>query len=240
MQQLPGGLIQDLYDLYQSCYAGSNKEKFISDLSEKEWLLLLRDKTSGRVVGFSTQMIIRVVVENRLIRGIFSGDTILDPNYWGEQELVRTWCQFAGRMKARFSDAPLFWFLISKGYRTYLYLPFFFKEFFPRYERSTPNFEKQLIEAFANAKFPGRFNPMTGLIEPNGVRDYLKHEFDSALKKKNNLHVAYFIERNRSYSQGTELVCVAEIEADNMRGIAKKELEKGLNSVAPGGSRYEL
>ena len=100
------------------------------------------DARDGTVRGFSTQRVLAATVEGTRVRAIFSGDTVIDRAYWGEQELVRGWSRFAGAVRAEAPETPLFWFLISKGYRTYLYLPLFFARYFPRHDAPTPPFEQ--------------------------------------------------------------------------------------------------
>ncbi|MGH7774862.1 MAG: hypothetical protein ACREQA_21770 [Candidatus Binatia bacterium] len=226
-------IVEHLYRLYESCYEGTDPVRFRADLEEKHWVILLRDVETQMVAGFSTQILMDVEVNQQPIRSLFSGDTVIYPNYWGSQELVRGWCRLAGQLKARCGDRPLYWFLISKGYRTYLYLPYFFHEFYPRYDRPTPLFEQRLIRALATAKYPKEFNPQTGLIEHPRSHDRLKWELDSTQKRQHNPHVAFFLQRNARYREGTELVCVAEISAENMRSIARREIEAAVQTSEP-------
>lgn len=223
-------LVEQLYGLYESCYDHADPVRFRADLEEKHWAIVLRDVESRRVAGFSTQMVMDVEVDGRPVRALFSGDTIIHPDYWGSQKLVRAWCRLAGQLKARSGDRALYWFLISKGHRTYLYLPYFFYKFYPRHERPTPPFEQKLIRALATAKYPGEFNPELGLIEHAGPHDRLKRELDATARRRHNSHVAFFLERNPRYREGTELACVAEISVENMRFIARRELEAAIQT----------
>lgn len=223
--------VDQLYGLYQQCYDGAERSRFDADLGEKQWIILLREAAASVIVGFSTQMLIDVEVDGKPLRALFSGDTVIHPNYWGSQELVRAWCRLAGRLKARTLDRPLYWFLISKGYRTYLYLPYFFRHFYPRYDHANPVFIEQLICALGAVKYPGEFNPNTGLIEHQKYHDRLKRDLDGTARRLNNPHVEFFIRRNPNYQSGAELLCVAEISAENMRATARRELEIGLCSA---------
>jgi hypothetical protein len=220
-------LADRLYALYEEHYDGADPVQFRADLAEKQWVILLREAATGLVVGFSTQLLIDVDLDGQPVRALFTGDTIIHRDHWGSQELVRTWCRFAGQLKAQDEGRPLYWFLISKGYRTYLYLPLFFHEFYPRYDRSTPAFEQRLIQALGTLKYPREFDPRTGLITHPGRHDRLKAELDATPRRLSNPHVAFFVQRNARYREGAELVCVAEIRAENMRSIARRELERG-------------
>src|SRR5438046_5094218 len=211
-----------LFALYEMYYEGAERQRFFHDLDEKDRVILLID--GDGIVGFSTQ---KVFAFDR-VRVLFSGDTIIDPRHWGTQELVRAWCRFAGRTKAEASDLPLYWFLISKGHRTYMYLPLFFHRFHPSCDHEPDDFERDLMHRLGNAKFGDRYNPASGLIDERAPLDRLKPEIDSALDRTRNRHVAFFVDRNPHYADGVELLCLTEISADNMRSFARREMERGM------------
>jgi hypothetical protein len=230
VERLAADTVEQLYALHEQHYDGVDPQRFRRDLAEKHWIILLQD-SAGRPVGFSTQMLVEVCVGGYPVAALFSGDTIIRPDYWGSQELVRAWCRLAGQLKARCGARPLYWFLISKGHRTYLYLPLFFQEFYPRCDRPTPEFEAGLMRALGTEKYPDAFDPRTGLIQHRGMHDRLRPELDAAPQRVRNPHVAFFLERNPRYREGVELMCVAEISPENMRSLARRELEEGLRTA---------
>jgi hypothetical protein len=229
-QGLSGSQVERLSALYQEHYDGADPARFRADLAEKEWAILLRERETGLIVGFSTQMLIDATVQGRSVRALFSGDTIIHRAYWGSQELVRTWCRFAGQAKALDPVLPLYWFLISKGHRTYLYLPLFFETFSPRHDRETPPFEEQLLDTLSRARYGAAYNPETGLIRHADLHDRLKPDLDASPSRESNPHVRFFLQKNPAYAEGTELACVAEISPENMRSLARRELEAGLRA----------
>jgi hypothetical protein len=143
-----------LFALYSQHYSGARRDQFESDLAEKEVVILLRDRSSDQVRGFSTQMILRQRVGGQQVRALFSGDTIIAPSHWGDQELRRGWCHYAAAALIAEPGVPLYWFLMTKGYRTYLYLPVFFRDFFPHYGRETPPELQSMLDGFARQNDP--------------------------------------------------------------------------------------
>src|SRR5882672_8380445 len=153
-----------LFALYAQHYSGARRDQFEGDLAEKEVVILLRDRSSQEVRGFSTQMILRQRIGGQEVRALFSGDTIIAPSHWGDQELRRGWCRYAAAALTAEPGVPLYWFLMTKGYRTYLYLPVFFRDFFPHCDRETPRDLQTLLDAFARQKFGDAYDPHSGLI----------------------------------------------------------------------------
>ena len=133
-QNLSAARTAELYALYARYYGGTSPELFARDLAEKDHILLLEDE-HGRTRGFTTLKILPFSHEGQTGRALFSGDTIIDHRYWGEQTLPLAWCELAGRLKAQQPDTPLYWLLIVKGDRTYRYLNAFSKNYYPNRRR---------------------------------------------------------------------------------------------------------
>jgi hypothetical protein len=218
------------YELYAANYDAADRERFESDLREKDWVVVLEAASSGDIRGFSTQKVFRTSdPAGRPVRVVFSGDTIIDPQYWGEQELVRAWCRFAGQALAQAPDLPLYWLLISKGHRTYLYLPLFFERYFPRFDQNTPPYEARLLAAVARQRFGRYFDEDAGLLRFASSLGHLKPELAVIPPgRRDDPRVGFFLERNPGYAEGEELVCLARIGPSVMRGIAARSVKEGL------------
>lgn len=209
-----------MYEIFARHYDCVSAEHFLSDLAEKDCVLMLRNG-SGEICGFSTQQVLRISVAGKPIRAVFSGDTIVDQNYWGDQELGRCWCRYVSSEYAAEPDVPLYWFLISKGYRTYLYLPLFFEQFYPNCAEATPANQQRILDALAMAKFPNDYRPGTGLIEFSQSQGQLKpHLAEIPPRRLRDPNVKYFLRRNPYFASGHELACLAEISPSNMKHFA--------------------
>jgi hypothetical protein len=226
-------VVDEMFAVHARLYDGVSEREFRSDLAEKDWVLLLRDERDGEIRGFTTLMLLDIEVAGEPLRAVFSGDTAIEPRFWGRQALVQTWARFVGELRGEAAGRRVFWFLISKGYRTYLYLPLFFHAFYPRAGVATPPFERALIHALATQKYPGAFNPDTGVIEH--AHDRLKPSLAVVSDhRRQHPHVALFLERNPGYAEGHELVCIAEISPANMKGLARRMLLEGSGALAVG------
>lgn len=210
--------VDRMYTLMDAHFEDMEWERFKSDLLEKETVLLMRNPDGGLVEGFSTAMTIDTVVDDVPIRAVFSGDTIINKEFWGEKTLGILWLQHVFNIQKVSGDRRVFWFLVSMGYKTYRLMRLFFKNYWPRHSAQTPEFESHLIDHLGCLKFEENFNPANGVISFDGSREKLRcgvAEVDqSRLADKD---IAFFIKRNPGWNKGNELVCVAEICGDNLR-----------------------
>lgn len=206
-QQLSPEQLDDMYRLMADHYDGVSRAVFEQDLSGKDFVILLEDE---QVVGFSTQKLLQIGG----IRGVFSGDTIIRRDHWGSPLLSQT---FARHFFPYGEQEDFYWFLISKGYKTYKFLPTFFQEYYPALGKVTPQDMKQLMDDYASALYPDEYNPASGVIEYTHAKDRLKDELQQLSEKKHDPHYAFFIENNPGYLQGNDLVCLVRLHRDNLR-----------------------
>lgn len=225
-------MLAELYDLFCRHYDHVSFEKFKADFSKKDYVIVLRESEGNEIRGFSTQVLYDYVVDETPIKILFSGDTIIDRECWGEQALMKTWCSLAGAIKSQYPTTKLYWLLISKGYRTYLYLPLFYRSFYPRRGNDLLAFEQKIASTFAVEKFGSSFNPVSGIISFDSPQGQLRPELaDIPMHRQDDLDVRFFLERNPHYRAGDELVCVAELTVGNMKGAARRYFTEGMIEV---------
>lgn len=225
---LDEGAIASMFRLYRDYYDATDPDIFRADLNEKDYVVLLLDDV-GEVRGFSTLAILLFEFDGQAMRALFSGDTIIHHLYWGEQSLALAWCRLAGAIKAMAPTQPLYWFLISKGDRTYRYLPLFSKQFFPTRQAETPAHYKALMDFLAYQKFGGAYDAERGVVRFPSPRGHLRAEWTRENSADcNKPDVRYFLQKNPGYHQGDELVCLTELALDNLRSHARRAFAESL------------
>lgn len=220
--EVPPNEVDRLHELFARHYRHVDRETFDRDWEEKDQAILLRDGT-GELQGFTTLKLHEIELGGKRLRAVFSGNTIIEPAFWGDLELVRVWCAAMARFKACDPSIPLYWYLISSGFRTYLYLPLFFREFFPRFDAPTPPFAERLIDLLGRLRYPTEYSG--GVIHVTSPRECLRPDLavpgDARIR---NPHVRFFLERNPGFLKGDELVCIAEYSPENTRRSAREAL----------------
>lgn len=208
--------------LMQAHFEGVEAAAFFQDLEEKAWVVLLRDP-EGVVQGFSTLRLLHVEVAGKPVRALFSGDTIVAREVWGPPALPATWGRFVFELASQQGEGPLYWFLISKGVRTYRYLPLYFHRFWPRPEGGDAGFEGEVLDALATAKFGTRYDPKAGVVRAKPGGDRLRPELAEVPEGRlNDPHVAFFLAANPGFAEGDELACLAELSEANLTAAARR------------------
>lgn len=210
-----------MYELMDQYYVNIRQEAFNADLSEKQWVILLLDPITNDVCGFSTQRLLQAEVGGRPVTALFSGDTIIAREKWGEAALPHVWGRLALSLIDDFSGEPLYWFLISKGYKTYRFLPLFFREFYPRFDRSTPPEPQAVMDALAGSRWPEAYDASAGVIRATNDKDRLRPGIaDVTDARLRDAHVRFFLERNPGFAGGDELCCLAPLTRENFTAAA--------------------
>jgi hypothetical protein len=227
-----------MFELMRSYYDAVSEAQFLSDLSSKDAVILLRDRTSAEIQGFSTLRAVRVSVNGKLWRGVFSGDTVIDKRYWGQRELGRAFLRYLFAQKLKKPFSPLYWLLISKGYKTYLLMANNFAEHWPRRERATPPEVKTLMDAFYGALYPDSYDAATGLIETPGEACRLKAGVAAVSPSlaAANPRVEFFERANPEWRRGVELACLARMTLwmplrYGLKALVKGRLRAGLERI---------
>ena len=212
-------VIDDAFVLFSKSYAGCDRARFERDLREKQLIILLHDRDTGALKGFSTVHVQRLA-QPRDATVVFSGDTVIDRDYWGQKQLQIAFVRILVREKLRAPRRSLYWFLISKGYRTYMLLANAFPRAVPRYDGADVPELRSILDALAHGRFGPAYDASLGIVHANGherVRDGLAPILPRYFV---NPHVAFFASRNPGHVHGDELACLADVRLRDIVRVA--------------------
>lgn len=211
----------EMFALYRRHFDATDLARFNADLDDKQLVLEVRDD-SGTLRGFSTVACYRREFDGVPLRVLFSGDTVVDEGSWGQQALAFGFIRLAAQVRQE-SAEPLYWLLISKGHRTFRYLPTFSLDYDPSPHRATPPGRQRLMDFLARDRFGDAYDAQRGVIRHADSHGHLRADLASVPPIHAHLaEVAFFLERNPGYARGEELVCLCRIEADNLRPLARR------------------
>lgn len=227
--------IADMFRVFSQYYSNIDFEQFQQDLKQKDLVFLLKDGKDNSIQGFSTLVSMETEIDGKTVRGMFSGDTVVHEDYWGQGTLGVAFLKYLFLAKLKKPLTPLYWFLISKGYKTYLLMANNFPTHYPRYEKATPAPMQKIIDAFGYALYPEHYNADSGIIQFSHqqlkTKDCLKAEVTPITEamRQGNARIAFFDSQNPHWEKGDELACIAEMTFSMPFAYSWKTFKKRLN-----------
>jgi len=223
VNELTSNDVERMFALMQCYYLNVSQQQFLKDLSDKDYVIALYDDDILR--GFSTWMTFGHENQGCKVNVIFSGDTIIERDYWSSLALPLAWGHLMLTTLTNKPEQPLYWLLTSKGYKTYRFLPVFFREFYPCPQVKTPPFEKALAVELGQQKYGDRFNAETWVVKARPEDQLLRSGVaDISLQQLKNEHIAFFARTNPGHTQGDELICLAHCHPDNLKPFILRKL----------------
>ena len=214
-----------MFTLLTSHFAGVVRTTFERDLRDKSCAILLEDD-DGQLRGFSTMVVYESLAAGRSVWVVFSGDTIVDRAWWGTPALARSWVR-AVRQLAPAEAREVYWLLITSGFRTYRFLPVFFRDFYPRYDSET-SVDQGLLSALARERFGPRYDEALGIVRLAQPQVLAPDLIALPVGRLTDPHVAFFLTRNPGFVHGDELACLARIDDSNLTPAARRMTRASL------------
>jgi hypothetical protein len=228
-----------MFSLLAAHFVGVDRTTFDRDLEDKSCAILLEDD-AGDVRGFSTMVVYESYAAGTPVSVVYSGDTIVDRAWWGSPALARTWVRAVRQLAPDSEPRDVYWLLLTSGFRTYRFLPVFFREFYPRFDAATPPRDAALLEVLAGERFGQQYDAASGVVRfvhPQILAPDLVTLPRHRMTRKNtehgpvpDPHIAFFLERNPGFVRGDELVCLTRIDEGNLtpagRRMARPSLER--------------
>lgn len=213
-----------MFSLLEAHFEGVCAAQFQRDLDEKDWILrILRDDA---LVGFSTLRAFATTHRGSAINVIYSGDTIMAPEAWGSPALARGWIALVHAIRAARPEEPWYWLLLSSGFRTYRFLPVFWREYWPRHDAQPDAEVHDLMAALARRQFGRAYDERLGVVRferPHQLRPHLASVPEG---RDTDPHIRFFLERNPGHVHGDELVCLADLADGNLTAAGRRMVRR--------------
>lgn len=164
---------------------------------------------------------------------VFFGDTIIEEAYWGSRALQRAMFRYVINFKIKHTTQPIYWILISKGFKTYLLLANNYCTYYPNIENENQHLEKY-VKAYCDQFFSEYYDEKNKLIDFGDNYQCLKADvapITDEMRLKNN-KISFFEKCNPTWVNGTELPCIGEITWTDLMIIAKRFVTKSKSKGA--------
>lgn len=217
-----------MYVLLEECFENTDWSTFLKDLQDKDEVLMLHN-AQGALCGFTTLTAFRHSSLGREYRVVFSGDTVIAPAYWGSAELAIAWGAHLMQRLSEEPETPLLWLLISKGIRTFKFLPVFFKSYYPNPAAGTPKSVQQLMDELGGRRFGAQYEAASGLVRAAAQSYYLRPELAVVQPgSRRRPYIEHFYRKNPDWRSGSELLCLTEFSPENLRSFILRHIAARL------------
>lgn len=210
-----------MLSLLRSQFHGVTRTSFDADLDEKDWVIAIRDEAGG-IRAFSTLAFQRIRFEGQRLWVAFSGDTVVEPASWHSGSIAQAWIPAILALKRLHDAEPLYWHLISSGYRTYRFLPALARQFYPDHAAPTPDWEARLMETLSVRRFGAGYDRSRGVVRPAHPYVLTQDLRGIPRARLSDPHIRHFARLNPGHEQGDELVCLARVAPENLTPLARR------------------
>ena len=121
-------------------------------------------------------------------------------------------------------EEEVYWFLISSGYKTYRFLPVFFRDFYPTYQSPTPTRLQRVLDSLAIQKFGTGYDRASGIVRLDHATPLRPAIAEVDSRRLRDPHVAFFETSNPAWNRGDELACITRIHPDNLTPAGRRML----------------
>lgn len=221
-----------MFSLLSTYFAGVERSVFDEDLDQKNWVLLIEDDKTNALRGFSTLQVYTTQFQGERLGIVYSGDTIMDLGAWSSSILARAWISSVKSLCQRMSAQKFYWLLISSGYRTYRFLPVFWREFYPHFNTPTPIQVNALKDFLAHRQFGHWYNDQTGIVHLPHPQTLQGHVAGIPTERLQDPHIEFFQKCNPGHNLGDELVCLTEINRENLTSAGLRMWDSDVEKAA--------
>ena len=213
LEKITNSDVDSMHSVFVKYYHNADYKTFVRDLKKKTGAILLKRIDDGTIVGFSTLGLIEKKIDNKKCLGLFSGDTVIEKEYWGLPNLQTAFLRFLIKTRIKHPTVKFYWFLITKGYKTYLLMANNWLHYYPRYDKDEDEKRKTIVKIFSNHFFEGFYDEQTGLLKFGNDYQRLKEDVAEITEEMKVKYpkISFFEEVNPTWREGTELPCLGDI-----------------------------
>ncbi len=200
-------------------FTDTTQETFDTSIDEKKVFVLIRDRTNGALVGIGGIDFYPVEFRGERRQVLYSGNLIFEEGVRGFSLVQEIGFLYYLRLKLLHPFSPTYLFYDTFSYKTYLMLPRNFGEYWPRYDRETPEDVLAFLDVLGRARYGSRWDADRGICV--GASRRLREgvaTIDSTMLS--DPHIRYYQSRNPEYHRGDMLAVLIPLNASNWLSVA--------------------
>lgn len=213
-----------MFELMSAQFENVEREQFEHDLDKKDEVFMVTT-AEGRLEGFSTLVALHTEVAGEPIVGLFSGDTIIDPQHWGDRQFLRVVGQRLFELADQWPDRKTYWLLLTCTFRSYRLIAGVFEESAPRHDQPNRPELKNSLDALVSHIFPREYHPDQGIVILDKTTPVRPERADVSERHLDDPHVDFFVRANPHYARGDFLCCLTHLVPSNLTPLGHRLLK---------------
>ncbi len=219
----------EIWQLTKTFY--DTKQDFTKEeLKKRQKIALFRAQSDRTLIGMASIDIDPVLFQRRQLAVIYTSHVIIQPEYRGHNLLQKIGFRSFIEARLRFPFRPIYWFFTAFSYKSYLLLPHNFRDYWPRFDLQTPEWERGLMNQLATQFYASAWCAKTGIVARSGQK---RLQPDTAPLQKNltnNPDLEFYAKINPHHADGDMLVCLCPLNTTNWLNVGVRALQRARKS----------
>ena len=219
----------EIWQLTQIFY-DADRDYVEEKLRARQRTVLLRSCVDRSLVGMASVEVLHDSFEGKPLLAIHTSHVMLLPQYRGQNLLQRLGFRTFIATRLRYPLRPIYWFFDSFSYKSYLLLPRNFYHYWPRFDRTTPKRELDLMHQLAVRAYESDWVPEQGIVKRSGRKRLKRDTAALGTRDITTPELDFFVRRNPGHAEGDMLVCLCPLTLRNWWTAGMRALRRARRS----------
>jgi hypothetical protein len=202
-------------------------------LKEHQRIALFRARGEQGLIGMASMDVYPLTFRGRRLAVIFTSHVLLREQHRGRNLIQRLGLRTFLEARLRYPLRPIYWFFDTFSCKSYLLLSRNLREYWPRHDRPTPQWERALMDQLAAQAYGAAWLPQRGVVARSGKKR-LRPE-TAPLGNAGGPDLEFFARANPGHAEGDMLACLCPLTAGNWLSVGLRALRREFSGR---GRRY--
>jgi hypothetical protein len=157
---------------------------------------------------------------------IFTSHVLLREAHRGSNLIQKLGLRVFLEARLRYPLRPIYWFFDTFSYKSYLLLSRNMREYWPRHDRPTPDWERALMAHLAGRMYGPNWRPGRGIVVRSGRKRLRPDTAPLGSDLSATPDLAFYRRANPGHAEGDMLVCLCPLSAANWAAVAWRALRR--------------
>jgi len=178
------------------------------------------------LVGMASVDVFTETFRGRRLAVIFTSHVLLREEYRGHNLIQRLGLRVFLQTRMRYPLRSIYWFFDTFSYKSYLLLARNLREYWPRHDRPTPDWERGLMAHLSERTYGASWQPQQGIVVRSGRKKLRGEAAPLPADLSDAPDLQFYVRANPGHAAGDMLVCLCPLSLGNWAGVAWRALHR--------------